>query len=316
MMALRKVNLLARPAHLGIALLAVGALVLAISCTPTDAELELQRTVTVERDIVYVENEPHDRHVLDLYLPSTELADGPAPVLLWFHGGFWNFGSKNGYSITSFKGFLEDGIAVANVNYRYASQATSPAQVHDAKAAVRFLRANAEQYGLDPDRVAAGGLSSGGYLASMLGLTEGDPYFENLAQGNADQPSTIQAALVMNAPSDFTRESEWQGLLSPLGIDWRQSYWLISNCGNLNLCDERALVDSPIHHVDEDNDTAFFVQHGTLDFVIPLSQATALCDAITASGGECQLNALAAEWHLTPITNAAVEFVSEKLEVS
>src|SRR5205823_8686811 len=112
---------------------------------------------------------PHlERNVLDLYRPPK--AEGPVPLVIWVHGGGWQNGDK---SRTPALDLLARGYAVASINYRLSQHAPFPAQIHDCKAAVRFLRAHAAEYRLDPDRVGAWGMSAGGHLVALLGTSDG-----------------------------------------------------------------------------------------------------------------------------------------------
>lgn len=114
--------------------------------------------VKSHRDLVYVEG-GHERHKLDLYLP--EKADGPLPLIIWVHGGGWQNGSKDGCPPLR-GGYVERGYAVASINYRLSGHAVFPAQIEDCKAAIRWLRAHAKQYGLDAKRFGVWGSSAGG----------------------------------------------------------------------------------------------------------------------------------------------------------
>ena len=119
-------------------------------------------------DLAYADQSEAQK--LDLYLPTT--GDGPFPVVMMVHGGGFMFGDKaDGAGLTGVDQLLEAGYAVASINYRLSGEATWPAQIYDAKAAVRFLRANAAQYNLDPERFGAWGASAGGNLVAMLGTT-------------------------------------------------------------------------------------------------------------------------------------------------
>jgi len=114
---------------------------------------------------------------LDLYTPSE--APSGLPTLLYLHGGAWAVGDKSDAVAERLMPIVASGFAVASVNYRLVPSVRFPAPVHDVKAAVRWLRANAAEYGLDPDRIAIGGVSAGGHLASLTALTAGGAIFAN-----------------------------------------------------------------------------------------------------------------------------------------
>ncbi|TAK74258.1 MAG: alpha/beta hydrolase, partial [Dehalococcoidia bacterium] len=130
------------------------------------------------QDLAYADGE----RLLDLYLPQR---GGPAPVAVWLHGGSWVTGDKRPVPAVLL-GLCDRGFAVAAVNYRLTGVSSHPAQLHDVKGAVRWLRAHADEYGLDPARVYLVGFSAGGHLASLAGLTGGDAALEGDVGGNLD----------------------------------------------------------------------------------------------------------------------------------
>jgi acetyl esterase/lipase len=138
---------------------------------------------------------------LDIWIPTT--GSGPFPLVIFIHGGAFQGGDKamEGGNVAA---VLDAGYAAASLNYRLSGEALFPAAVQDVKAAVRFLRANAGEYGLDPDRFAAWGESAGGNLVSLLGTT-GDQatIFDDPALGNADTSSAVQAVVDWYGPTDF-----------------------------------------------------------------------------------------------------------------
>lgn len=143
----------------------------------------------------------NDKKLLfDIYLPPD--LPGVVPVVLFIHGGGWANGSQNDvYPI--FSQLLARGVAVASTNYRYSSEAVFPAQIHDVKGAVRWLRANGSAYKLDTCRIAAWGCSAGGFLASLLGTTSGSSAFEGTSGGNPSMSSSVRAVITYFAPSDL-----------------------------------------------------------------------------------------------------------------
>jgi len=165
-------------------------------------------------DIHYCDDSP--MQILDLYYPN-EPSDKPYPLIIHTHGGgFANGDQRENNSEPMLRG-LERGYAVASVQYRRTREALFPAQVLDVKAAVRYLRANAESLQLDPDRFAVWGPSSGGWLASMVGVTAGNPAFEDLTQGNPDVSSAVQAVVDWCGPCGGFLEMDAAYRLSGLG---------------------------------------------------------------------------------------------------
>ena len=158
--------------------------------------MRLPEGTKAQRDLEYVAG-GHERQRLDLYTP--EKADGPLPVIVWVHGGAWMGGAKDaGVPALPFVG---KGYAVASINYRFSQHAAFPAQIEDCKAAIRWLKANAKAFDLDPERIGVWGASSGGHLVTLLGTSGGVKDLEGRG-GNADQSSRVRAVVDLG-PTDF-----------------------------------------------------------------------------------------------------------------
>ena len=140
---------------------------------------------------------------LDLLMPSKK-TDRKPEVVVFFHGGSWRAGSKK----TCHVGWLtHHGYAVASVDYRLSGQAKFPALVHDCKGAIRWLRANADEYGIDAERICAAGASAGGLLSTLLGTSGGIKALEGEVGGNLDQSSRVQSAIGLFCPTDLLYNS-------------------------------------------------------------------------------------------------------------
>lgn len=150
--------------------------------------------VTVHRDVAYVTN-GHERQKLDLYVPDV---GQNLPLIIWVHGGAWRGRSKAHYIPME---YLNAGYAGASINYRLSQHAIFPAQIEDVKAAVRWLRANAATYRLDPNRFAAWGSSAGGHLVAMLGTTRNIEEFK--VGENLGVSSRVRAVVDYFGPTDF-----------------------------------------------------------------------------------------------------------------
>lgn len=209
---------------------------------------------------------------LDLVLPA---GPGPHPVVLCFHGGAWTAGNRKELTTPTVNipgltptpstevGILENlarrGFAAATVSYRLAPKAKYPAQIEDAKTAVRFLRANAKKYDLDPDRVAALGFSAGGHLALLLGTTDSTAGFDGTE--HLDQSSRVQCVIDFFGPSDMTLYAESQGLKESI-----LTSLLGKECQTDPKCITRA---SPFEFASKNSAPTLFI-HGTMDFVVPI----------------------------------------------
>ena len=139
-------------------------------------------------------------NLLDVYRPRD--AKGSRPAVVWIHGGAWFLGDKRPPLALP---LVQHGFVVVSINYRLTSAAPFPAQIEDCKGAVRFLRAHAADYGIDPARIGAWGESAGGHLAALLGTSGGAPAVEGTVGGNADQSSRVQAVCDWFGPTDLTQ---------------------------------------------------------------------------------------------------------------
>jgi len=224
---------------------------------------------------------------LDLYLPA---GDGPHPVVVFLHGGGWRLGSRHlagpayrGQTPTPFERVAQAGIAVASVDYRLSGEATFPAQLHDAKAAVRWLRARAGELGVDPDRIAAWGESAGAHLAALLGLV-GDQAMEGDV-GVAGTSSAVSAVVAWYAPTDLA------AVAADLGVDPHDPATREAQLLGAPAVDvpELAAQASPVTHVSPDA-PPFLLLHGAADQLIPCVQSERLYDALVEAGVEAELD--------------------------
>lgn len=248
---------------------------------PTDAQ--------IARDLPYVDS-ADPRQTLDLYLPSQ--GNGPFPVIVWVHGGAWLGGSK--VSPPS-AGFVVKGYALASINYRLSQQATFPAQIHDVKAAVRWLRAHAQKYNLDPDRFAAWGNSAGGHLVALLG-TSGDVKELEGVLGHNDQSSRVQAVVDFFGPTDLLQMDKQAGPMSKINHDAPDSPESRLIGGPIQENKEKAAQANPITYISKD-DPPFLIVHGDSDDVVPLGQSKLLHEALQQAGIESTLHVVRGGGH-------------------
>ncbi len=230
--------------------------------------------VKAHRDLAYVVN-GHERQKLDLFVP--EKADGPLPLIIWIHGGGWQNGSKDGCPPLR-NGYTQRGYAVASINYRLSGHATFPAQIEDCKAAIRWLRAHAQEYHLDPQRVGVWGSSAGGHLVALVG-TSGDVKTFDVGP-NLEQSSRVQAVCDYYGPTDFTVFVSTPGYESHATASSPEAK-LIGGAVLENQ--DQAARANPITYVSKD-DPAFLIVHGDKDPVVPLNQSQLLYDALKRAG--------------------------------
>lgn len=224
-------------------------------------------------DISYANVSPSQK--LDIYLPDE--GNGPFPVILSIHGGAFMGCDKSDAQVMPMLEGLKRGYAVVALNYRLSWEALFPALVHDVKAAVRWVRANAQTYYFDPERIAAWGGSAGGYLSSMLGTSAGIPELEDLSLGNTDQPCHIQAVIDWFGPTNFLKMDEQlaeNGMLPPPGFRHSEADSPESLLLGQIITDSPELViaANPETYI-RPNTPPFLIQHGTKDPVVPVQQS-------------------------------------------
>lgn len=231
------------------------------------------------RDLAYV-TDGHERQKLDLYLPPQ---GKNLPLIIWIHGGAFRMGSKEGNEFDPLPlGYLAEGYAVASINYRLSQHAIFPAQIEDCKAAVRYLRAHANQYNLDLTRFVAWGPSAGGHLAAMLGTTGHVTEFD--VGENLDVSSQVQLVVDYYGPTDFLQMDSQRlpdGMLhSPADSPESQ---LVG--GPIQAHPEKAARANPITYVTEDV-PPFLIVHGSQDPLVPYGQSVLLVEALQAVGAD------------------------------
>jgi acetyl esterase/lipase len=222
-----------------------------------------------------------DAQKLDLYIPTT--GSGPFPVVIMVHGGGFMMGDKSdGAGLTGVDQLLAAGYAVASINYRLSSEAIYPAQIYDAKAAVRFLRANAAQYQLNPDKFGAWGASAGGSLVSLLGTTCGVAELEGAELGNAEHSSCVQAVIDWFGPIDFLKmDEQFAGTACPQTHDAANSPESMLVGAAIQTVPDLVATTNPMNYITAD-DAPFFIENGTADCNIPPVQNKNLADALSA----------------------------------
>lgn len=211
---------------------------------------------------------------MDLYVPR-KAKHQPYPVIVWIHGGAWMSGDKNHPPA---KAILERGYALASLNYRLSPQETFPAQIYDCKAAIRYLRAHAGEYKLDPDRIGVWGASAGGHLAALLG-TSGDVKELEGELGNNEMSSRVQAVVEWAGPSDLLSLPSQSGPNSKINFK-SENNPVAGLMGKEHGSANDYLKASPVHYVSAD-DPPFLIIHAQNDDVVPVGQAKELEAALS-----------------------------------
>jgi len=237
------------------------------SVTPTNQAGLPPVPTTLQIDLTYCTTADGVKLTMDLYQPKNVTA--PAPVVLYVHGGGWTGGDKSDGSGLFFEQELvRRGYVMAAINYRLAPKYTFPAQIEDVKCAVRYLRANAARFNLDPKRIGAIGGSAGGQLVSLLGVSDNE---WNTGE-NSDQSSRVQAVVDMFGPTDL--QAIFAGRGDRLAL-------LVFNISGPN--DPALQKFSPVTYITPD-DPPFLILHGDHDRVVPLEQSQILYDKLKSVG--------------------------------
>lgn len=211
---------------------------------------------------------------LHLARPKT-LPASPLPVVVWIHGGGWTGGSRDG-GIGHCIMWARRGYVGVAIEYRFSGEAKFPAQIEDCKCAIRFLRAKAEQYHLDSDRIGVAGHSAGGHLAALLGTSAAVKELEG-SGGWADFSSRVQAVCDASGPADFVTWGDKahpavKGLLG----------------GLVSEKPELAALASPVTHASKSS-PPFLIIHGDADDVVPVAEGKAMHAALRKVGAESTL---------------------------
>lgn len=220
--------------------------------------------------------------LMDLRVPN---GAGLHPVILYLHSGAWVTGDRfGGPAIRQ----ASRGYAVASVEYRLAPANIWPAQIEDAKAAVRWLRANATRFQLDPNRIAVFGTSAGGHIGAVLGTSAGVDSLEGLALGNAQYSSRVQAVVDLYGPTDLLKIEEQK--LPCIPLNGNAPYLppsLLMGCP-IQQCADKTRTANPMSYVTPD-DPPFLIMHGLLDCLVPYRQSVDLHESLKAAGVDSSL---------------------------
>ncbi len=220
------------------------------------------------------------RQKLDLYLPEKRADAGPLPVIVFIHGGAWRAGDKSGGGGKVGPLVATGKFAGVSVGYRLSNEAQWPAQIHDCKAAIRWIKAHAKEHGLDPDRIAVWGTSAGGHLVAMLGVTGGDVAMEGKIGPHLDQSSRVQTVVDFFGPTRLLAMEITPGKNGHNSPDSPESK-LIG--GPVQENPEKAKNASPIEHVDK-TDVPHLIVHGDADPVVPFAQSVEYEKRLEAAG--------------------------------
>jgi acetyl esterase/lipase len=262
--------------------------------------VQVPDAIDVKRDISYAGND-NPRQKLDLYLPKKRTSDQPLPVIVFIHGGGWKGGDKSSGAGNVSRFVASGDYAGVSVGYRLTNEARWPAQIHDCKAAIRWIRGNAKEYNFDPDKIAVWGTSAGGHLVSMLGTSGDVKELEGTIGSFTSNSSRVTCVVNYFGPENFVTMVTKPSTIDRTTKDYPEAL-LIG--GRVQDVPEKAKAASPITYVSAD-DPPFLTAHGTKDPLVPFDQALEL-DAAMKKAGVSHL--------LVEMTNGGHGFRSEELD--
>lgn len=240
----------------------IGSLILLTAAALADTQTDIEYAKVGETSLK-----------LDLHRPQGE----NPPLIVYVHGGGWRAGSKEDVPIAD---LYDKGFAIASVNYRLSTQAVFPAQVHDIKAAIRFLRAKAGLYHINASKIAIIGSSAGGHLAALVGVNNGNPELEGKVGEHLDQNSDAQVIV------SYYGASNLETILSQStqqGLDFRVPALKLLLGDTPDKKPELAKLASPVTHLDK-NDPPLLLIHGDADPQMPPKQSQELAKAYESLG--------------------------------
>jgi len=248
----------------------------------------IHQALKTSTDIAYATKSETQK--LDIYLPDE--GSGPFPVIMAIHGGGFAAGNKNGEDLVPMLQGLNYGYAVVTVDYRLSDEATFPAAINDVKAAIRFIKVNAAQYNLNPDKIALWGDSAGGNLASLAGTTGGTNKCYDTALGNANISDNVTTVIDWFGPTNFyvmDEQNRASGISKKIkGVQIHStdhsfgSKYFGQNISKVpNLCKQA----DPTTYITSEC-PPFLIQHGTLDPIIPTQQSVDFAAAIAKKAGQ------------------------------
>jgi acetyl esterase/lipase len=261
----------------------LAVLAVLIAASPTLAAGPAEPDVIFEKNIEY--SNPDNQH-LQLNMARPKTGHGPFPGIVCIHGGGFRAGSREGFN-SLIKRLAAHGYVAVTVTYRLAPKYQFPAAVYDVKAAVRWMRANAKKYHIDPHRIGTTGGSAGGHLTQFLGVTRGLKQFEGHG-GNAEFSSSVDCVVNFYGPSDFTKSYG-------ASVDAAQVLPLFLG-GNLQQQRHRHIISSPLYWVTPNAAPTLCIQ-GTKDRYVAYEQAVWLIDRLKACDVEAKLMTIKGAGH-------------------
>lgn len=228
---------------------------------------------------------------LDLYMPT---GVSEPKLLVYVHGGAWRTGTKESIPTMA---YVEQGYALASLDFRLSTEDPFPAQMHDINAGIRFLRGNAAKYGYNAERIVIIGLSSGGHLVQLKGVTNGHPQMEGDLGDFPEESSDVQGVVSYFGASNFMTILQQS---TPHGLRVREPALDLFIGGQPEAVREVAMLASPVFHVDEDS-APLLMLHGDQDPQMPINQSHELDHAYRQAGAEVHFEVVHGGAHTGPL---------------
>lgn len=277
--------------------------------------------------LTYARTPGYRPRLLDAQIPASEQ---PVPAVVWIHGGGWLDGDRRYPPPTVpvellYGSILRAGLAVVSIDYRHSLEAPFPAQLHDVKAALRYVRRFAADLGIDGDRIGVWGESAGGHLAALAGLVRADgtdaaTTLEG-AEGVREEDSSVRAVVDWYGVSDVGALLSHALPPSPSGAEYPNPFTALLG-GTAEQLPELARVASPVTYAGPATPPPFLLVHGTADGLVPYSQSELLAEALKDAGGEVTLQPVEGADHIflgspdvAAIVSAGVAFLARHLGV-
>ncbi len=274
------------------------ALLLAVASLARSEEVESDKNQVIRHNDILFAEPDGVKLLLDLHLPKG--VKNP-PLVMFIHGGGWKGGDRSRCRLAW---VAQHGYAVASIEYRLSSEALFPAQIHDCKGALRWLRSNSGKYGYDASRVIIGGTSAGGHLVALMGTSGGVEALEGTTAGHLDQSSRVDGVIDYYGPSDFVARSVNQ----PSKTDEPRGsvYLLLGGPVKENM--EVAKQASPVTYISDD-DPPFLILHGEKDTTVFLDQSELLSQRYAEAGLDAVLHVEKGAGHGWPKSDAEHDLV-------
>ncbi|MEU9998220.1 alpha/beta hydrolase [Streptomyces sp. NPDC050848] len=278
--------------------------------------------------LTYASTPGYRPRLLDVHVPA---AERPVPAVVWIHGGGWLEGDRRypppTVPVELLHGaVLGAGLALVSIDYRHGLEAPFPAQLHDTKAAIRYVRRFAGELGIDGDRIAVMGESAGGHLAALAGLVRPDATQDAAALegrvGVQDQDSSVQAVVAWYPATDIGTLLAHPLPMPPApdGSAYPNPFDALLG-GPPEQRPELARAASPLTYAGGATPPPFLLVHGTADRLLPYSQSEVLAEALRDAGGDVVLRPVEGADHIflgapdvTPIVTESVDFLARRLD--